>query len=255
MIDTLRSEWIKLRTVRMNIVLFTIAVAFPVVVCVLVTALRKINDDTGDNGGVNLVGLVTGTSVVTALLIGVVGAVSITGEFGFGTIRPTFAATPSRSRVLIAKAIIIALFAAVTEAAVVVFCYLLSSAIASSRGFNLSLAGHPDARTALFGIVVFAVIVSLLGFGLGMLIRNTPAAVAVLILWPLVVENIIFLILSAAGVDHPRKFLPYSSGFGLGNPDPPSTDELSRWAGGLYFAAFALVIAIVGGIITTRRDA
>ena len=48
-------------------------------------------------------------------------------------------------------------------------------------------------------------IVSLLGFGLGMMIRNTPAAVAVLILWPLVVENIVLAILSAAGVEQPAE--------------------------------------------------
>ena len=221
MINTIRSEWIKLRTVRMNLVLFILAVAFPVIVSVLVASLASIKDlKVGD-----VVGLVTGSSVVTALLLGVVGAVSISAEFAHGTIRPTFAATPKRTRVLISKAVVIALFAVVAEALVVVFCYAVSSAIVSSRGATLSLNDQPEARAALIGIVVFAVIVSLLGFGIGMVIRNTPAAVAVLILWPLVVENIIMAILSAAGVDSPQKFLPYISGFGLGNPDAPSSDS------------------------------
>jgi ABC-2 type transport system permease protein len=251
MINTIRSEWIKLRTVRMNFVLFVLAVAFPVVVSVLVAALASINDlKVGD-----VVGLVTGSSVVTALLLGVVGAVSISAEFAHGTIRPTFAATPKRVRVLISKAVVIALFAAVAEALVVVFCYAVSSAIVSSRGAHLSLSDQPEARSALIGIVVFAVIVSLLGFGIGMVIRNTPAAVAVLILWPLVVENIIMAILSAAGVDNPQKFLPYISGFGLGNPDAPTSESLSRVAGGLYFGAVTALVAIAGALITARRDA
>lgn len=251
MINTIRSEWIKLRTVRMNFVLFIIAVAFPVIVSILVASLGDIEDlDVAD-----VVGLVTGSSVVTALLLGVVGAVSISAEFAYGTIRPTFAATPRRPRVLIAKAIVTALFAAVAEALVVIFCFLVSSAIASSRGASVSLSGDPEARAGLIGIVVFAVIVSLFGFGLGMVIRNTPAAVAVLILWPLVVENIIRLILSAAGVDNPQKFLPYSSGFLLGSPEPPGPDALSRLSGGIYFGAVTVVVAIVGGLITTRRDA
>lgn len=251
MINTVRSEWIKLRTVRMNLVLFVIAVVFPVVVCILVASLGDITDLKVSD----VAGLVTGTSVVTALLLGVVGAVSISAEFAHGTIRPTFAATPRRMRVLIAKAIVTAVFAAVAEALVVVFCYVVSSAIATSRGASLSLSDEPEARAALIGIVVFAVIVSLLGFGLGMVIRNTPAAVAVLILWPLVVENIIFLILSAAGVDDPQKFLPYVSGFGLGNPDAASPDGLGRVAGGVYFAVVTAVVAAAGAIITTRRDA
>jgi ABC-2 type transport system permease protein len=251
MINTIRSEWIKLRTVRMNFVLFIIGVAFPVVVCVLVSSLI----DLGDLKITDVAGTVTGSSVVTALLLGVVGAVSISAEFAHGTIRPTFAATPKRMRVLISKAIVTALFAAVAEALVVIFCFTVSSAIATSRGAKLSLSDRPEARAALVGIVVFAVIVGLLGFGIGMVIRNTPAAVAVLILWPLVVENIIMAILSAAGVNNPQKFLPYISGFGLGNPNAPTSENLSRVAGGLYFAAVTAVVAIAGALITTRRDA
>lgn len=251
MINILRSEWIKLRTVRMNLVLFIIAVAFPVTVCVLVTALQKKKDI----NTVDLAGLVTGTSVVTALLLGVVGAVSISSEFAHGTIRPTFAATPRRGRVLIAKAAVIAVFAAVAEALVVVFCFAVSSAIASSRGASISLGNEPTARAGMIGVVVFAVIVSLLGYGLGMLLRITPVAVAVLILWPLVVENIIVAILSAAGVDNPTNFLPYVSGIRLGNPEDVQPGEIGRIAGGLFFAAFAAVIAAVGATLTARRDA
>jgi ABC-2 type transport system permease protein len=251
MISTIRSEWIKLRTVRMNLVLFILAVAFPVVVSVLVTSLANLNDLKIND----VAGLVTGSSVVTALLLGVVGAVSISAEFAHGTIRPTFAATPQRMRVLASKAIVTAVFAAVAEALVVIFCFVVSSAIASSRGASLSLTGQPEAKAALIGIVVFAVIVSLLGFGIGMVIRNTPAAVAVLILWPLVVENIIMAILSAAGVHNPQKFLPYISGFGLGNPNAATSESLSRVNGGLYFAAVTAVVAVVGAVVTARRDA
>ena len=251
MISTINSEWIKLRTVRMNLVLFIIAVAFPVIVSILVASLGDITDLRASD----VAGLVTGSSVVTALLLGVVGAVSISAEFAHGTIRPTFAATPRRMRVLISKAVVTAVFAAVAETLVVVFCFLVSSSIASSRGATVSLDGQPEARAALIGIVVFAVIVSMLGLGLGMVIRNTPAAVAVLILWPLVVENIILLILSAAGVDHPQKFLPYISGFGLGDPNAASSDRLSRVDGGIYFAAVTAAVLLIGALITARRDA
>ena len=44
MINTIRSEWIKLRTVRMNLVLFIIAVAFPVIVSILVASLGDVTD-------------------------------------------------------------------------------------------------------------------------------------------------------------------------------------------------------------------
>jgi ABC-2 type transport system permease protein len=179
----------------------------------------------------------------------------ISGEFAHGTIRPTFAATPRRGQVLIAKAVVIAVFGAVAEALVVVFCFAVSSAIASSRGVSISLGSEPTARAGMIGVVVFAVIVGMLGYALGMLIRNTAAAVAVLILWPLVIENIIFGILSAAGVDHPANYLPYISGIALQRTNDIQPGEIGRIAGGLFFAAFSAVIAAIGATLTARRDA
>ncbi|MCU1504224.1 MAG: hypothetical protein JWM12_3578 [Ilumatobacteraceae bacterium] len=248
----LRSEWIKLRTIRMNWVLVIIAVAFPVTVGVLTTALQgKEHINSKD-----LVGLVTGTSVVTALLLGVIGASSITGEFGFGTIRPTFAATPRRTKVIVAKAIVTTALAVVVEAIVVVVVYGICSAIASSRDRPVSVSDVPGGKEAMIGVIVFAGIVSLLGYGLGLLVRNTPATIAILLVWPLVVENLIAGLLSAVGVQHPVKYLPYLSGIQLGNPDAGTDhDFLSRVPAGLYFGGVTLAIVLLGAALTHRRDA
>jgi ABC-2 type transport system permease protein len=252
MINTLRSEWIKLRTVRMNAVLAIIAIAFPFVITVLTALLI----DPDEMDARDLVGLVTGTSVITGMLLGVIGASAITGEFGFNTIRPTFAATPKRSRVLVAKAILTLSVGIVVEAAMVALCYGVGSVILNSRDGDVSWADAGSARSALVGIVLFAGIVSVLGFGLGMLIRSTPAAVAVLILWPLVAEGLIGALLAVAGVDHPFKWLPYNAGINLGNPDAgTSADSLGQVAGGLYFFAVCLVVAAAGAWSTITRDA
>jgi ABC-2 type transport system permease protein len=253
MIATLRSEWIKIRSVRMNLVLCIIAGLFPLIVTVLTSALADESSlDTTD-----LVGAVTGSSVITAMLLGVIGVVSIGGEFSHGTIRPTFAATPRRGRVMIAKGIITAATALVVETVVVGLSYGISSAIASSRGATVSLGDYPEARNGMIGIVVFAVIVALLGYGLGLLIRNMPSAIAVLILWPLVIENIIAGLLSLADVNRPFKWLPYLSGIQLGNPETGSGDGdfLSRVPAGLYFGGVALGIIAIGSALTNRRDA
>ncbi|MEO6159280.1 MAG: ABC transporter permease [Ilumatobacteraceae bacterium] len=252
MINVLRSEWIKLRTVRMNWVLLFIAIAFPLIVSALTTALQ--NESNIDSE--NLLGLVTGTSVVTALLLGVVGAVSITSEFGFGTIRPTFAATPRRSTVIASKAIVIVTVTALVEAVVVIVTYSVCSAIASSRGVAVSLSDAPAGSAAIVGVIAFAGIVSLLGYGLGLMLRNTPAAVAVLILWPLLIENLLTALLSAAKVSHPAKFMPYISGIQLANPDSGSDSNfLSRVPAGLYFFTVTMVIVVIGAVLTSRRDA
>jgi ABC-2 type transport system permease protein len=251
-INVLRSEWIKLRTVRMNSVLAIFAVGFPLVVVVLTAALI----DSDEMNSRDLVGLVSGTSVITGMLLGVIGAAGITSEFGFGTIRPTFAATPRRSRVIIAKAIVTVVVAVVIEAVVVVSCFGIGAALLNSRDGNISLGDAGSARAGLVGVIIFAAIVSLLGYGLGLLMRSTPAAVAVLLLWPLVAEGLIGALLAVAGVEHPFRWMPYNAGINLGNPDAGNDPEtLGRVAGGLYFFAVTAVVTSIGALFTSRRDA
>lgn len=250
MINAVRSEWIKMRTVRMNWVLVIIAIAFPLVVSTLTAALAN------DLDARDLLEVVQGTSVVTAMLLGVVGASTITGEFGFGTIRPTFAAVPKRMVVVAAKAFVTVVVAMVTEAAVVLLCLVVSSSVATSRDFDIDLGDVPNANPAILGIVLFAAIVSLLGLGLGLLIRSTPAAVAILILWPLVAEGIVGGVLTAAGIDQAGKWMPYNAGITMGLLDSQRGDEtLSRVSAGLYFFAVTSLIGILGSMLTNRRDA
>ena len=157
---------------------------------------------------------------------------------------------------VVAKGLVVVAVALVVEAVIVLLTFVVCSGIASSRDRSVSLGDVPAASAAIAGLIVFAGLVTLLGYGLGLLIRNTPAAVAVLILWPLIVENIIFAILRAAGVDHPARFLPYTSGFQMANPsrntDP---DVLGRIPAGLYFGAVTLAIMVLGAVLTQRRDA
>lgn len=251
-IRTIRSEWIKLRTVRMNTVLAVIAVGFPLIVVVLTAALGSIESVDART----LVGVTTGSSVITAMLLGVIGAAGITGEFGFNTIRPTFAATPNRWKVIGAKAVVTMVVALVVEALVVILAYSIGAAVLRNRGAVIDLAASGDGlASAMYGIVLFAAIVSLLGFGLGLVTRSTPAAVAILILWPLIAESIVAGLLSVAGVDGASKWMPYQAGFNLGNPDSGGTEALSRVAGGLYFFAVTAAVVVVGSMLTSSRDA
>ena len=246
----MQSEWIKLRTIRMNWVLVIIAIAFPVAI----SALTAMLSDISDLDAQALVAVVTGTSVVTAMLLGVVGAATITGEFGFGTIRVTFAATPKRGVVIAAKALVTVAVAIAVEAIVVIVAYGLSAAIASSRDAEIDFADVDTGTAALIGVVLLAAIVAFLGYGLGLLIRSTPAAVAILILWPLVGEGIVGALLAVAGVEEPFRWLPYNAGIQLANPDQDSVG-FGRVGNGLYFFLVAAGVTAIGAWSTNRRDA
>jgi ABC-2 type transport system permease protein len=105
--------------------------------------------------------------------------------------------------------------------------------------------------------VAFAAIVALLGYGLGLLIRSTPAAVSILILWPLVAEGIVGAVLRAAGFETAFKWMPYQAGINMGNPTlgDDGGESLGRVAGGLYFFAVTAAIGVIGAASTIRRDA
>ncbi len=115
MINVVRSEWIKVRTVAMHWVLALIAIAFPLVITIL-TAL--FNGDSADFDTRSLLEVLGGTSVVAVLLLGVLAAATVTSDFGFNTIRPTFAATPRRLRVMGAKVFVMVTYALVSQAIV-----------------------------------------------------------------------------------------------------------------------------------------
>ena len=248
MINLMRSEWIKVRTVRVNYVLGIIAAAFPIVIVGLVAALTSDEQSVADD----LVGAVTGTMVLTSILLGVIGALNLTSEFSHNTIRATFAAAPQRTRVLLSKAIVTLLSTLIAAAIIEALTYLVGSLILSSRDADVVLDGSDKA--ALIGAVVLAGLLSMLGFGLGLLIRNSPATITLLILWPLLLESILQGVLGAAGVEEPTPWLPYTSAILMANPDLGDSDP-SRLHGGLYLGSVVVGLIIIGLAVNKRRDA
>ncbi len=109
--------------------------------------------------------------------------------------------------------------------------------------FSLSESGEfgVDApRVALLGVLLLAVGVTIAGFGLGNLIRNTPAAVTALLLWPLVLENILARLLFAALDLEWEKYLPvHARAHARDRRSRRRPAELmSRLGAGLYFFAW-----------------
>ena len=88
--EAIRSEWIKLSTLTVNKVFVIVAIGFPIVVTALVAGLTT----TLRLGRRRRPHRWPRMAVV--LLLGVVCTIGMSGEFGYNTIRPTFAAQPAR---------------------------------------------------------------------------------------------------------------------------------------------------------------
>jgi ABC-2 type transport system permease protein len=253
MINVLRSEWIKLRTVRMNWVLGIIAFAFPLIVTLL-TAFFS-GDDEGFDAR-TLLEVLTGTSVVTTLLCGVIAAASITGEFGFGTIRPTFAATPRRLRVIVGKGIVAIVAAMLLVASLVLIGVFVGRSLAEGQGANIDLDRYSSSVPALVGTVVLAGLMSLAGYGLGLMTRSTPAAISILIVWPLIAEGLIGALIEViTGWENVGAWMPFQSGIRLVFVEFDDFEGPSRLVAGIYFGGVAAFLAAIGAWAVNRRDA
>jgi ABC-2 type transport system permease protein len=247
MIAALRSEWIKFSTVTSTWVLLGLAVAFPLVI-VIVTGI--VADGPADGG--ELAGAIVGTGVVSSLLLGTLGILSITAELSTNTIRPTFAAMPDRWRPLLAKPILHVALTAVAMTTIVVVGWLAGSAlIRGEQSLDDDSAGG-----MLLGIVVLAMLLMLFGYALGLAVRSTPLAICILLLWPLVVEGIIAGLLAVANREELQRWLPYQAGFELiSGDDSINGDSLGPVGGGLWFGFWIALLLGFGLWRTHRRDA
>ena len=118
---------------------------------------------------------------VAQLIVGVLGALTITSEYGSGLIRATFAAKPQRGAVFAAKLAVLAAVTLVFAELLALGCFLGTQAIlhgAVQNGAHLGLSLTADgAARAVLADGAYLVVVALVGAGIGALVRHTPAAI------------------------------------------------------------------------------
>ena len=250
--NVLRSEWIKLRTVLVHWVLVLIAVAFPVVVTVLVSIFADV--DFGGMSSRDVADLIVGLSIVSSMLLGTTAAISLTSEYTHNTIRPTYAANPRRLKVVLVKVALNTVVAIVVLAVIEVVSWVAASMILSSRDTDISL-GDDRVLAYLASGVVLAALVSWFGFGLGLLIRNSPATISVLLLWPLLIEGLLAVMFTLVNWDGAVKWLPYSAALSATGSGEGGSDVLGRPGGQLLFAAVGAGLIVAGTLLDQRRDA
>jgi ABC-2 type transport system permease protein len=240
-IGQLRSELLKQRSTQTTLLLFLSMfglVAFAVAMHVLALGTEQLSTR-ADQLSVFQVGTRAGM-----LFAGLVGAIAITAEIRYGTIRPTFLVTPRRGPVIAAKLAVSALVGIVfgllaellmTGAAIVGF---------AARGIDNELTGG-DYVQLLSGGAVAAAFWAAAGVGVGALIRNQVGAVVGLCAWMFVVESV-----SEGFVPGAARFMPGGTGLALAG----NSDELSAAVGALLLVLYAAAFAAAGWLATLRRD-
>src|ERR1700744_4225745 len=136
----IRTELLKLSTIRMTCGLLAFAAALSALFASL-EASRAGNGDSGVPPVTTATGLLTVTTVTGfgVLLAGLLGVISATGEFRHGSATLTYLATPSRVRVLGAKAAAVACFGAGFGLVAALVSAGLGGGVAGGHGGPLAL--------------------------------------------------------------------------------------------------------------------
>jgi ABC-2 type transport system permease protein len=183
-LDLVAAEWIKLRSLRSTyLVLIAAAVIAPgigLLVC-NVDAGQWPRMAPGQRAGFDPMADAFTGFAVAQLLFAAIGVLAVTGEYSSGLIRTTFTAVPARRAVLAAKAAVAGLITAATGLGAALISFAAGQAILSGQHIGISL-GHPGAVRAAIAAGVFLGSVTLLGLGLGVLIRNAAGALSVIVI-------------------------------------------------------------------------
>lgn len=197
-----------------------------------------------------------GVAVFGVPVLMILAAMTMTGEYRSGIIRTTFAANPNRTAVLAAKAIVVALFSGLFAALLTIGAVVVArSATGPLLGAQLSLTDGSVWRV-VGSLALYAALAAVLGLAVGALLRHTAGTVAVLLLWPLVVEPIVGNLPNVGSEVGP--FLPFGNIFVFTDVQWLYPTYVMHWGpvGSLvYFATVVTVGYVAATVVVNRRDA
>ncbi len=274
MIDALKFEIVRMRTLRSTWWMIAVALFVEIAVAVLVGyfARNEIADQSTVDAQSIILGALTGGSGYAPLpLMGIFSA--IIGAFTFGheyfrkTITSTLASVPRRSILVAAKTLVLVVTAILLAVAGIALGWAAMS-IASGNVIKLTSEMTP----VLVGFVVQVVLMALLSMSLCLLTRSLPLTMAAIFVWPLIIESVLSLLFFIPALQDNNEllnYLPFAAGRRLtliadidaqgaaaaaegGSPMP---DQLSRVEGGLVFFAWILAIYVPGWLLFRKRDA
>ena len=178
-------------------------------------------------------------------------------EYRHRTLAATYLATPRRARVLLGKAGSLLLFgllyglASVLAGLVVAVPFILFN----SGSFFLD---QPETwRSLVLGVLSLA-LWTMIGMGIGILIKNMLVAMLVGISFAYLVEPILSLIFFFREWEVPLNLMPSgATNAMLGVTSPvlfAGNDPFAWWQGALVLAGWCLLPAVIGVLSTVRRD-
>ena len=268
MIDAVRSELIKMRS--MPGVWVTFGLAVPLTVIGIVGALATAGGFPGHTFYFAHTlrerrELLGAGYFALEVLAPIMGVLCVTSEYRHKTMTSTLVLTPVRQRVLGAKVIVTALWA------VLVALLTLVTVAAVALPWNAGLGGTTSQVTdqvgaVIPGLVASAVLLALFGLGFGTLVKNQVAAILLTIGGTLILEGLLIALFHAV-FHYDLNWLPNAAGAALagdiargiggaggGGGRGIDFNLLTWWEGGLAMLAWGVVPLVLGYFTTFDKD-
>jgi ABC-2 type transport system permease protein len=252
--NVVRAELVKLATVRSTYWALLAAFASNIGFAALTAAVLAPRLKPADLAQVDVVQLALAGLHLSQIAFGVLGALIITGEYGTGMIRTTFAAVPRRRTVLACKALVFAGTALVTATLSTVAAYLAFLAAPPAHTLTGTALTDPGVARAVLGGGLYLTVYGLLGVGLGALLRSSAGAIATL-LGVLFVPPLLLDLLPGSWKTTAGPYLPMQSGSQVFVAARHEAAGLAPWIGFGVFCLYAAVALLAGLAVIDRRDA
>jgi hypothetical protein len=237
-----RSEWTKLWSVRST----WWCTALYVLVVGVSGWLAAAGTDTSPRADVAVQTALTGFGIGQLALL-VLGVLVVSTEFGSGTALVSLTAVPRRTRLLLAKTVVVAVYALLLSALLAVNCALAARTLTTVPGGVQP--GDPDVLRTLLLQTGAAGLVAVLGVALGAVLRSTAGAVGV-------GAALVFVAppaLALAGGDVPTRISRSLPALRVG--EDAFLAVATTWPVGMaVVAAWAVGVWLVGAVLLERRD-
>jgi ABC-2 type transport system permease protein len=255
-----RSEWIKLWTVRSTWWVVPIAILAQTGFAWLIAYFGTQSSGPDGPGDFTADYLVMGIQF-SQLAVCVLAVLTLTGEYSTGMIRSTLTSAPKRLPALHAKGLVILAVSFAIGVVAAVLSWLVTYPVLGDT-YRLDLGDATNQRV-LLGAPLYMVGIAVLAYAIGALLRHSAAALAT-VLGLLLVITPLFAGLPVQFLREIAPFLPSNAGLRVLDDSTESIEALraasdvavlTPWQGFGVLIAWGLLALGVAAVLLRRRDA
>lgn len=255
-LGAVHAEWTKLRTLHSTWWLLFAVVALTVLAGAATVASLTAGDCPvpadchEDTVRLSLTGVWLGQGAVVVLAV-----LTMSGEYGTGTIRTTLTTEPGRLRLLAAKALVLCALTSAAGAVGVFGSLLAGRMLLAADGFATpDLTQGPALRAAL-GTVLYLTLAALIGLGAATALRDTATAVTSVLGLFYAFPLLAGLLADPDWQEYARRAAPATAGLAIQATVGLDRLPVGPWAGIGVLGAYAGAALLAGGWVLRMRDA